>query len=87
MTSDVATEVFGTGVALVIVIPKPPFRVPVVSFDPKRHPDSAVTRGLRCAWRDIRAQQKAASQLDDDRLLIDDDIPDELANKLCSFTR
>jgi hypothetical protein len=33
------------------------------------------------------AQQKAAPQLDDDRLLIDDDLLDELVNELCSFSR
>jgi hypothetical protein len=33
------------------------------------------------------AQQKAAPQLDDDRLLIEDDLLDELANELCSFPR
>jgi hypothetical protein len=43
--------------------------------------------GIDQARRDILAQQKAAPQLDDDRLLIDDDLLDELANELCSFPR
>jgi hypothetical protein len=33
------------------------------------------------------AQEKAAPQLDDDRLLIDDDLLDELSNGLRSFPR
>ena len=46
---------------------------------------TALSLAASDADDDIRAQQKAAPQLDDDRLLIDDDLLDELAEP--SFAR
>jgi hypothetical protein len=44
-----------------------------------------VASVLRGRGRDIPAQQRAATQLDDDRLLIDDDLVNEPSNELCPF--
>ena len=54
--------------------------------DRRRQLDSVVTSICRRGW-DVPTQQRAALQLNDDRLLIDDDLLDELANELCSFPR
>jgi hypothetical protein len=46
--------------------------------------DGVVASVLRCRWRDIPAQ-RAAAQLDRERLLIADDLLDQPANELYSF--